>query len=601
MIAFDTETRNLRWWEGSAFLATWAGADWEDKAALSIADDAFVAELSNHDALIAHNLKFDAHQLRCTIGYDVWDNHPTLHDTAIMSKIVYGRQRPSHDLESLSKDLLPNGGKAATKASISDIYKSLSGRSSMAWDDAYWDVWVEDPEALEAYAMADVRDTYDLFHVLWPQIQADERLARIYELEMETLRVVYHAERRGVRVDRDAVARLQAYHSQREAAAAAQLEEQLGFLPEGEGSDELLRRRLPELGVELTERTEKTQELAVNERALERFADHPAVEALFDWRRSRKFQTTYLDAFTGKDVIHTDFNTYGAKTSRFTSSRPNLQNLPKRQDKREADKSQRIRSVFVPREGYAFLVCDYEQIEPKLLAYYVGSPEYRKIVAENRVYEHTCVAAWGGQESDYVEGGPRGDLRDAGKMVFLAVSYGGGGKAVRNNINKVAPPEFQVDVGWRKDPNNKYDTPPQANAIKKKVVAAIPGYNALASTSRYDEGRIKRQLRSDGFIRSLFGRKQHIELDKAYQGINALIQTSAADVFKQAVVDVARVLEPHGGYPLLFVHDEILSEVPIDKAEELLPVVAETMENAVALDPPLTVDASTTEVSYAHA
>lgn len=605
MIAFDTETRSLRWWEGNAFLATWAGADWESAEALvptgSLDSGRFLENLAANSTLIAHNAKFDAHQLRTTLGYDIFENGHTLHDTALMSRVMYGSSRWSHGLEELSKDLLPDGGKAATKASISDIYKSLRGRTSMAYDDAYYEVWVEDPAALEAYAMADVRDTYDLFHVLWPQLEADERLMRVYELELEVMRALYQAERRGVRVDPEAVARLTAAHAERESTAAAALIEHLGFLPEGDGSDDLLRQRLPAIGVELTERTEISGELAVNQQALRPFADHPAVAALFEWRKARKFQSTYLEPLTGVERVHTDVLQSEARTSRMSSRRPNMQNIPKRTDK-DVEKSQRMRSVFVPTRGYEFIVADYDQIEPRLAAHYLGDPEYRRVVAENRVYERTCVAAWGGDEADYAKGGERYALRDAGKMVFLSILYGGGGRAVRDNINKVAPPEYHVDVDWVKDPENQFDYPPEAQAIKKKIIADIPGYNALASTSKYQGyGRIAKQVFREGFIRTLLGRKQFIPRDKLYIGLNYLIQGSAAEILKLALVRVAKVLEPHGGHVLLPVHDELLCEVPEGMGEVVLPQVVYAMENVYTIDPALTVEASVTRESYAHA
>lgn len=623
MISFDTETRNLRWWEGSAFLATWAGPDSEDWAELVPHPnggrlrhgriDRFVDAIAQHEVLIAHNSKFDAHQTRDTIGYDIFENGHTLHDTALMSRVVYGSSRWNHGLEELSKDVLPDGGKAATKASISDVYKELSGRTSMAHDDAYWDVWLADPDALEAYAMADVRDTYDLFQILWPQLEADERLMKVYRLELEVQEVLYHAERRGVLVDPEAVARLQAHHAEQETEHAAALQDWLGFLPEGEGADELLRQRLPELGVELTERTEKSGELAVNQKALSRFADHPAVAALFEWRRARKFQTTYLSAFEGRETVHPDFMQAEAKTSRMSCRRPNLQNLPKRRDTDE-DTNLRIRSVFVPRPGYEFIVSDYDQIEPRLLAWYLGDPGYRQVVAEGRTYEKACKAAWPVDalsvetfENDFGKGGRLEHLRPVGKMIYLAIVYGAGGRAVRDQINAMAPPEYHVDLDWVKDPSNKYDTPPMANALKKRIVASIPGFQDLASTNKRYPGRIMKQCRKDGFVRTLMGRKQWVPKGDDgepmyYVMLNALIQGSAAEIMKQAAVNVTALLEAHGGYPLLFVHDELVCEVPAGTGAELAPLVSESMEAAAPhIEPTLTAESVVTDRSYAHA
>jgi DNA polymerase-1 len=608
VIAFDTETKSLRWWEGDAFLATWADADREHWCSLEqrpdLVDAGFLTFLRDHETLIAHNAKFDAHQLRVTVGYDVFEHGHTLHDTALMSRVLFGSSRWDHGLEALSRDLLPDGGKASTKADASAIYKGLSGRSSMAHDGAYYDVWVADPEALEAYAMADVRDTYDLFQLLWPQLEEDERLMRIYEMELEVQEVLYHAERRGVRVDPAAVERLRLHHSAAEAEARASLIVHLGVdvdTLEGEGSTEALRDALAAAGVPLTELTEKSGELAVNNRVLAQHKDHPAVAALFDWRRARKFQSTYLAPLQGVEVVHTDFMQHEARTSRMSSRRPNLQNLPKRRDS-DAKDNLRVRSVYVPREGYEFIVADYDQVEPRLLAWFLGDPGYRRVVAEGRTYELAAAAAWGGDPAQYVKDGPKGFLYPVAKMIYLAIAYGAGGKAIREQINAMAPAEYHVDLDWVKDPDNPFDYPPQAMAIKRRIVASIPGFTELAGKN----GRLEKAAKKNGFVRTLFGRKQFLQhgddgRPKYYVLLNQLIQGSAAEVMKQGAINVHRLLEPHGGYPLLFVHDELVCEVPKGAGEALGSAVADEMAAVYDLDPPLTAEYSVTDRSYAHA
>jgi DNA polymerase-1 len=602
MIAFDTETRNLRSWEGSAFLATWADADHEHAETLESAMvSPFRIALGDNETLIAHNAKFDAAQLRTTIGYDVFEHGHTLHDTALMSRIVYGRQLPNHRLETLSEKFLPDGGKAKTKASITEIYQSLTGRSSMAHDDAYYDVWSANPEALEDYAMADVRDTYDLFHVMWPLLEEDPKLMQVYKLELALQRVIYDAEKRGVRIDPAAVDRLQTQHAKAELHAAAELEMELDVEPallEGEGSTERLRDALLAAGTPLTELTDEGH-LAVNRKALAAHAQRPEVKALFDWRRARKFQQTYLEPLVGREVVHPDYMQAEAWTGRMSCRRPNLTNLPKRND--EGATNDRIRSVFVPREGHSFVVCDFDSVEPRILAFYLGDEGYRKVVAEGRTYELACQAAWGGVPEDYAKGGPKEELRNVGKMIYLAIAYGAGGRAVRDQINAMAPPEYHVDLDWSKDPDNPYDTPPQAQALKKRIVASIPGFDALASSNRRNPGRIMKQLQDQGYVRTIYGRKQFVPKDRMYVGLNALIQGSAADVFKLAAVEVAKVTADLGAQQLLFVHDELVLEVPSEHAEECLRRTQNAMRGAIELDPPLEVDGSITEVSYAHA
>lgn len=608
MLAWDTETRNFRWWENSAFLASWAlrGRPGAVTALGTPGQQAILTTvLATEDdrTLVGANSKFDAHMTREATGLDVLDpKHGfTVHDVLMMSRLVFGNRRSFHGLKELATDFIDPAAKDAEEA-MATKYHEISGRSNMDQENSYYDVWAADEEGkglVEHYAALDAEYTLALVPVLKPLIDEDPKLKSLYELELRVQEVLYRAEQRGVRVDPQAVERLSDHYHVREDAARDALVRELGFVPEGEGSSEALREALPRVGVELTERTEKTGELAVNRKALAPFRDHPAVAALFEFRRVNKFLTTYLAPLEGTDFVHTTFKQAEAWTGRMACASPNMQNLPKRSETTK-DENLKVRSIFVPRDGMEFIVSDFDSLEVRILAWFLGDPDYRKLVDEGDAHAITASAAWGGRQEDYWKGTDQRWLRDIAKHVTYGIVFGGGGPVVMDTINRMVldagRPEYKVDLD-------------QARAIRKKITSAIPGFANLTDTpwrgKTYPQGRLYEQLMASrdgdyGYVRTVGGRKQWISLEKAYVALSGVIQGSGADIMKAAAVNVYEALKPHGAYPLLFVHDELLTECEKGQGEELVPIVEEAMAAAFDLDPVLRIESHVTDRSYAH-
>jgi DNA polymerase-1 len=558
----------------------------------------YLAALGKADCLVAHNLKFDLHQTRETLGFDLM-NLPGIefHDTDLMSRVLMPegqrKDRGGHGLKNLARVFLRADADAEEKAIIA-LYQKLTGKRSMKHNGAYYEVWRAHPEALEAYALKDTRYTYDLARYFLEKFGDDEQLWNLYNLERQVQRVLYRAEQRGVRVDPEAVARLKAHYEERRVAAEARLAETLGFVPEGEGSEAALAERLVEQGVDLQETT-PTGQLAVNMSALRAFEHHPSVASLFEWRRCQKMLQTYIAAFEGRVVLHPDFQQAEAWTGRMSCRNPNMQNLPKRTDV-GVDENLRLRSMIVPREGHYFVVADFEAVEMRVLAHYLGVPWYRDLVEHGDPHARTASVIWGGEPEDYGKGTDQRWLRDVAKHVTFAITYGAGGAKVRETINKMVPEEYRVDVDWVK--SHPRDTPPKAIAIKNQIIGSIPGFRALADTSKRSPGRLVRQVRAKGYVRTIGGRKNLVDPEKDYVALSAEIQGSAADIMKLAAVRLADTR----GEPLLFVHDEVLMEFPDEVPEdEAVAEVVEAMESAIELKPPLKVEAKVTRESYAHA
>jgi DNA polymerase-1 len=609
VIAWDTETRSFRWWENPAFLASWAlpgspGATTPLDSPGQVAKLAVVLAGQDDRHLVGANSKFDAHMTREVSGgkIDVLDGSWRVDDVLTMSRLINGNRIPYHGLKELSVAFIDPSADEGEKEMVKRYYE-LTGRTDMAHDDSFFITWQDEAgkAIVEKYAAQDAELTMGLYDFFTPQLDADPKLRNLYDnVELPIQKVLYDAETRGVAIDQEQVVRLQGVYDTREQEARGVLENTLGFVPEGEGSSERLRERLPEIGVELTERTEKSGELAVNRKALAPFADHPAVAALFEWRRVNKFRTTYLGPLHDRSVVHTNFKQAEAWTGRMAWSQPNLQNLPKRTEKSlEADL--RVRSVFVPRPGMEFVVADYESIEVKILAYHLGLPEYRELVAHGDPHAITAAAAWGGNPSSYWKDTPQRWLRDIAKAVTYGIVYGGGGPVVRDTINaavlEAGRPEFCVDLD-------------QARAIRRKITESIPGFKAFTASpykgKSYPRGALYEQLMASqdgdyGYVRTLGGRKQWIKLEKAYVALSGVIQGGAADIMKLGAINVAEALKPHGAYPLLFVHDELVVECEKGQGQELGPVIADAMVSAFPLNPPLTVEWTVTDRSYGHA
>lgn len=569
-VAFDTETTGLDWQHDNAFLGSWATSKSSGVCNLTTPHGRaeFAQILSDAKTLVAHNLSFDLHMVRESID---WEPAPwqELHDTDLISRIVLpggAGSRNNHRLKNLAVTLIdPHAADAEQDIAA----KAEALGTTLNTPGAYYDVWRAYPLVMEAYAEQDAVITLQLYHLLWDKLVNDSRAMGVYQLEWNVQPILYQAEIDGVEINLAAAERLrQTYepqlHEVRERLIATLGEKALG----GPGSEQALIDGLLEQGVPLTRKTESGK-LATNKFALQPFEeDYPVVSDLMEFRRLSKFLDTYLKPMLDSGgTLHTRFHQCNAWTGRMSTSNPNTQNLPKRAGKE-------VRSPIVPREGYAFVVCDYDGIEARLLAYYMADEEYREFFRRGDD-PHAWMATMinGGEMADYHEGSPKRPLRDEAKNTLFAISYGAGAPRV-------------ADM-------NKIDRE-SAKALIAKIKSSLPKYRPLMS-------RIRKKVEHEGAVHTLFGRTQRVSKDKAYVGLNALIQGSAADIMKQGLVNVNDAVRPLGGRVLLVVHDEVVVEVPLLKAHEALDRTIAAMEAAADLDPPLKVSGSVVTTNYAEA
>jgi DNA polymerase-1 len=573
VIAFDTETRGLDWFrpECRAFLATWADEDGEYVADLSDEEQRalFLNALDEADTLVAHNFSFDAHHVREVTGVDLTTNGWELHDTDLMSRVLFPEgqrkgERGGHGLKNLATVWL-RADAAHGEEEIEKLAEQI-GTKLKGGDGAYYDVWRAFPDAMEYYAKLDARYTYDLYERFRTEWTEESR--RCYELEQRVLPILVNAERVGVALDREAVRALHHQYQEVQRSLRSALSEQLGEAAlGGRGSEDALLDALGSLGVPLHRRTDSGK-LSTNQFALQEFEDDfPVLAQLSEFRQANKFLSTYIEPMLDRETVHPSFRQCGAWTGRMSCTRPNMQNIPKRAGKE-------VRSMFVPREGHAFVVCDYESIEVRLLAWYLGDDGFRQLIADGHD-PHAWMAAniHGGSPDDYRKGTDGQPLRDVAKNTLFAITYGAGAPRVAD-MNKISKE--------------------QAKTLIRNIKGSLPGFHRLNK-------RIRSKIEASGHVTTLFGRKQPVRPDKSYVGLNALIQGSAADIMKQGLVNVAEAVAPLGGIPLLVVHDEVVVEVPTERAQEALALTEAALVGAHDLNPPLAVTGSVVTTSYADA
>jgi len=299
-------------------------------------------------------------------------------------------------------------------------------------------------------------------------------------------------------------------------------------------------------------------------------AAHPMIDKLLEWRVYTKLRSTYVEALpslmAADGRLHTTFHQAVAATGRLSSSDPNLQNIPIR-----TPLGRRIRRAFVAGEpSLVLLAADYSQIELRILAHVSGDEHLKEAFARGADIHRETAARVLHKPADEITK----DERSMAKMVNFGLAYG------------------MSDFGLAS----------RANIPRKEAQEFISSYFAAYSGISYYMMATKEQAKAQGFVETLLGRKRQIpELrasNPALRGagermaINMPIQGTAADIQKIAMIRVAERLAASRSPArlLLTVHDELLFEVPRDDVEPLAAIVRETMEGALPLSVPLTVD-----------
>lgn len=292
------------------------------------------------------------------------------------------------------------------------------------------------------------------------------------------------------------------------------------------------------------------------------------IPLILRYRVFSKLQSTYVDSLTtliGKDGrLHTQFLQTGTATGRLSSRNPNLQNIPIR-----TDEGRLIRTAFVPQDGCCFLSADYSQIELVVLSHLSGDPALRQaFLTGEDVHAHTASLIF---EKEITEVTP--NERRIAKTINFGIMYGMSAFRLSSSLN--------ISRSEAKEFITKYFE--RYKGIKAFVEKAVKG------------------AEEKGYVETMFSHRRGVmsinsknKVEKAAAdrvAVNTIIQGTAAEIMKKAMIDIDRELTSRGlkSRLLLQVHDEVILEVKLEEKTEVYELVKDKMENAIKLSVPLRV------------
>ena len=430
------------------------------------------------------------------------------------------------------------------------------------------------PEQVYPYAAEDADITLQLKNRLEAELAREGMEPLFYDIEMPLVRVLAEMEICGVRIDTEALRRSSADLGKRLAAIEQEIYELAGTpfnISSARQVGEILFERLK---IDEKARKTKTGQYSTTEEVLEKLRyRHPVVDKILTYRGLRKLLSTYIDALpelinpaTGK--IHTSFNQTVTATGRLSSSNPNLQNIPIRDDE-----GREIRRAFIPEEGALFFSADYSQIELRIMAHLSGDPA----MTEAFVSGHDIHAA------------------TAAKIYKVGID-----EVTKEMRRKAKTANFGIIYGI-----STFGLAERLNIPRSEAKQLIDGYfETFPRVKQYMEQSIE-VAREKGYVETLNGRKRmlpdinsHNSVVRGYaerNAINAPIQGSAADIIKIAMVRIFDRFEREGlqAKMILQVHDELNFTVPLTEIDTVSRIVKEEMERAATLRVPLIADTGT--------
>ena len=501
---------------------------------------------------IGQNLKYDAHVLA---NVDV-DLKGIADDTMIKSYCL-NSVATRHNMDDLSEFYLGH-----TTIHFSDV--AGKGKKQLSFNEVSL-------EQAMPYACEDVIVTHELNKVLEEKIAKLPTLKSLYQnLELPLVKIMLKLERNGALIDVASLYNQQLQIKAEMASVQAQAFEIAGDEFNLESPKQIQQILFSEegLGLEPKKKTPKGQP-STNEEAL-KLLDHPLVDLIMSYRTLTKLNSTYLEALpkqinnrTGR--LHTSYHQAVTATGRLSSSNPNLQNIPIR-----SEQGARIRSAFVASEGNVIVAADYSQIELRIMAHISKDKNLLEAFANNvDVHSSTASQMFGTPLTEVSK-----DQRRNAKAINFGLIYGMSAFGLAK----------QIDVS--------------RTEAKTYIDAYFDNYPGVL---QYMDST-KEKAKEMGFVETIEGRRLYLPQINAKNkmlqqralrtAINAPMQGSSADIIKIAMLDIQGWIdEANNGVKMLMqVHDELVFEMPADKAQDYAEVIRSMMENAVELDIPLVVD-----------
>ncbi|MDW2113511.1 MULTISPECIES: DNA polymerase I [unclassified Vibrio] len=569
LFAFDTETDNLDYMlanlvglsfavdEGIAAYVPVAhdyldapeqlDRDWVLEQLKPILEDAAKAK-------VGQNLKYDASVLA---RYDI-ELKGIKHDTMLES-YIYNSVGGKHDMDSLALRFLQH-------SCISFEQIAGKGKNQLTFNQI-------ELEQASPYAAEDADVTLRLHNRLFANIEQDESLKTVYEeIEMPLVPVLSHIERTGVFIDE---MKLSA-QSVEITARLDELEKKAYEIAEQEfnmNSPKQLQAILFEkMGLPVVKKTPSGTP-STNEEVLQELAlDYPLPKLILEYRGLAKLKSTYTDKLpkminpsTGR--VHTSYHQAVTATGRLSSTDPNLQNIPIRNEA-----GRRIRQAFVAPSGHKILAVDYSQIELRIMAHLSGDQALLNAFRDGKDIHAATAAEIMGVSIEDVSS----EQRRRAKAVNFGLIYGMSAFGLAKQLG--------IPRG-------------EAQAYMDTYFERYPGVMQYMEDTRSTAA-------DKGYVETIFGRRLHLPEIKSRNGmrrkaaeraaINAPMQGTAADIIKKAMLLVDQWIQEEGNGRvklLMQVHDELVFEVEESSLSEIESKVQKLMESAAELKVPLVAEA----------
>ncbi|EJC6744846.1 DNA polymerase I [Vibrio vulnificus] len=569
LFAFDTETDNLDYMVANLVGLSFAVAEGE-AAYVPVAHDyldapeqldrewvlAQLKSLLEDDtkAKVGQNLKYDASVL-ARYGIEM---KGIKHDTMLAS-YVYNSVGGKHDMDSLALRFLQH-------SCISFEHLAGKGKNQLTFNQI-------DLNEAAVYAAEDADVTLRLHNRLFANIEQDEKLKAIYqEIEVPLVPVLSRMERTGVLIDD---MKLSA-QSQEIAVRLGELEQkayEIAGQPFNMNSPKQLQTILFEqMGLPVIKKTPSGTPSTAEEVLQELALDYPLPSVIMEYRGLAKLKSTYTDKLpkminphTGR--VHTSYHQAVTATGRLSSTDPNLQNIPIRNEE-----GRRIRQAFVAPHGYKILAVDYSQIELRIMAHLSGDQALLDAFQQGKDIHAATAAEIMGVSIEQVSS----EQRRRAKAVNFGLIYGMSAFGLAKQLG--------IPRG-------------EAQAYMDKYFERYPGVMQYMEDTRSNAAQ-------HGYVETIFGRRLHLpEITsrnvmrrKAAEraAINAPMQGTAADIIKKAMLLVDQWIQEEGNGRvklLMQVHDELVFEVEESCLTEIESKVQQLMESAAQLNVPLVAEA----------
>ena len=474
-------------------------------------------------AKLGQNIKYDTH---------VFANHGITvrgyrHDTLLQSYVLEAHLK--HGLESLAERHLGRRGLS---------YEDLCGKGANQIPFSQVDV-----ERATTYSGEDSEMCLQVHQTLWPQLQAEPKMAELYQaIEMPVSAILARIERHGVLIDPARLAAQSQQLAERMLALEAEAYEIAGQ-PFNLGSPKQIGEILfGKLGLPVRKKTASGAPSTDEEVLQELAADFPLPARLLEHRGLAKLKGTYTDKLplmvnpaTGR--VHTNYAQAVAVTGRLSSNDPNLQNIPIR-----TAEGRRVREAFIAPPGHVIVSADYSQIELRIMAHISGDPGLTRAFAEGMDVHRATAAEVFGIAPEAVSA----EQRRYAKTINFGLIYGMGAFGLAQSLG--------IDQKAARNYIDRY-------------------FERFAGVKTYMEAT-KAGARDSGYVETLFGRRIYLpeinggngprKAGAERQAINAPMQGTAADLIKLAMIAVQGALdaEQRASRMVMQVHDELVLEVP---------------------------------------